>query len=168
MDEQGLTTAAQVSDGECEKTLVMKYVNPQEESDYINGVRSWYKLNIVCIVFDVTLNVSFTDGLGIYESIQARNLSNAKAKESGLTGNLPSAKVPVVFVGAFGENADDEPNALNTADRFCLDNGLPTRSRVSIVDGYFGKPYDDLLGVAMYPQVACADYYDDVEGGERG
>lgn len=168
LDEQGCLSAMAISDGETEKTLLMRYVGPQEEQEILFGDGSLEKLDMMCIVFDVASQESFAKGLEVWQALQERKAAAMAAKEAGTTGEgTPSdVRMPVVFVGAFGENATDDNRVLALADDFCLEQSLPTPTRVSVSDGDFGKLYDDLLGVAMYPQVACPDYYVDADGGE--
>lgn len=168
-DTPGVASASQRSDGETEKTLVLRSISTEEErelltmrvvsssgantSGNVNGgfsyLTSLQQLDVVCIVFDVNSQESFAHGLEIWQALQER--SN-------------EIKMPVVFVGSFGEDATDVDNvvALNMADEFCLEQRLPTPTRVSISQGEYGRLYDDLLGVALFPQVACPDYYDNV------
>lgn len=57
-------------------------------------------MDIVCIVFDVTSTDSLAKRLEEYENIAARKRALAAEKSE--------LKVPIVFVGAFADNADEE------------------------------------------------------------
>lgn len=149
MDEEGLMAAAHVSDGETQKILAMRYVKRDEECELLTELGRLDAFDVICVVFDVSSKKSLEKGLEIWQALNERKAT---------------VKKPVVFVGAFGENAtDDNTSILNMADDFCLEQKLPTPTRVSVSDGDYGKLYDDLLGVALYPQVACPGYYQDGE-----
>lgn len=149
LDQVDVMAASRKSDGENEKVLVMRNIGSEEESRLLTERGKIEEFDIVCIVFDAGSQESFEKGLEMWQ----------------LLGQVKgSVKMPVVFVAAFGEEVTDEASkVLLMADEFCMEQKLPTPTRISVADGEFGQLYDDLLGVALYPQVACPDYYYDAD-----
>lgn len=147
LDQVDVMAAARKSDGENEKVLILRSLGSEEEGKLLTERGKIDDFDIVCIVFDVASQESFEKGLEVWHALEERK---------------SSVKMPVVFVGAFGEDVTSEgTDVLNMADEFCLEQKLPTPTRVSVSDGDYGQLYEDLLGVAIYPQVACPDYYYD-------
>lgn len=145
-DGADVMAAGRVEGAAEEKLLVVRSV----DDGGIDGVML-EKLDVVAIVFDAGRQESLEGALAGWQAVE---------EVRGKT------RVPVVFVAVVGAEGDggSVEGVLSMADEFCLEQGVPTASRVSIVDGEFGKLYEDLLGVGLYPQVACPDYYDG--GGE--
>lgn len=150
LDQVDVMAATRKSDGENEKILVLRSLGSEEDGKLLTERGKIDEFDIVCVVFDVSSQESFNKGLEVYHSLEERK---------------SSMKIPVVFVGAFGEDVTSEgTEVLNAADNFCLEQKLPTPTRISVSDGDYGQLYEDLLGVAVFPQVACPDYYCDEEG----
>lgn len=150
LDQVDVMAATRKSDGENEKVLVLRSLGSEEEAKLLTERGKIDDFDIVCVIFDVASRGSLNKGLEIYQSLEERK---------------SLLKIPVVFVGAFGEDVTSEgTEVLNVADNFCLEQKLPTPTRISVSDGDYGQLYEDLLGVAVFPQVACPDYYEDEEG----
>ena len=55
---------------------------------------------------------------------------------------------------------------LNLADDLCIQQRLATPTLVSLTNGNYEKLYQELLGVVIYPKLACPGYYDDIDAAE--
>lgn len=145
-DEPYICAAADVANSDAEqKTLVMRHV-PESDMEKLFASRSALeKIDIVCLVFDASSSDSYQKARLIWQALETKK---------------PVIRMPVVFVACVDAVSNSEQNpVLQQADAFCLEQTLPTPVRVSPKDGEFANLYEDLLGVARYPQVACPDYY---------
>lgn len=148
VDEDEVTAAGVVKDAEEEqKVLVMRNV-PEGDMDGLFGSRARLeKIDMMVLVFD---------------GASADSYEKARLLWVGLEGKKPGVRMPVVFVACVG-GVEGDSTVLESADLFCEERGLPTPVRVSPLEGEFESLYENLLGVAQFPQVACPDYY----GGEE-
>lgn len=149
-DEAYVASAAEVESESEKKTLVMHYV---PESDIDGGSlglsnERLEKIDVVCLVFDAESEASYEKCRVLYEALQSRK---------------PDIRIPVVFVAGVGPGTGS--GVLDEADRFCEEQMIPVPVRVDVKEGEFGNLYEDLLGVGLYPQVACPDYYGREEEG---
>lgn len=150
LDQVDVMAATKKSDGENEKVLILRSLGSEEEAKLMTERGKIDEFDIVCLVFDVGSLESFQKGLEVWHALEERK---------------SSMKIPVIFVGAFGEDAiGNGTDVLNMADQFCTEREIPTPTRISVPDGDYGQLYEDLLGVAVFPQVACPDYYYDEDG----
>lgn len=148
-DSPGIAAVAAVSDDtEKEKTLIMKdgrFITPQNLAS--QGAAT-DRADVICIAFDGSSESSWE---------YAKNLWN-------MIKFTAEIKVPVVFVASM-EKVDGESPVLGEADALCEEFSLPSPVRVSLRDGENGYLYQDLLGVALTPQVACPDYFESAQSG---
>lgn len=101
------------------------------------------RADVLCIAFNGVSQESFDYAKSLLASLQ----------------DMVDFKVPVVFVCSM-EHISNDSSIVNQADALCHDSSLPSPVRVSIRDNETGNLYQDLLGVAMHPEVACLDYYE--------
>lgn len=143
-DSPRVAASAQVEVSETErKTLVMRHVPDSAMGDMLRSRELMEGVDVVCIVFDAGNKESYEKAQLIYQACEALK---------------PGIKMPIVFVGrAAGVDGND---VTSEADAFCLQNSLPTPTWVDFDSGEYHNLYEDLLGVALYPQVACPDYYE--------
>lgn len=138
--------AADEAFGGGNRTLVMRDVPSGELSQLFGSRRELEACDVMCIVFNSASMDSFDHARSLYSAIQAKS-------------NL--VKFPTVFVACRGKaGVADLPAVVNAAGEFCEKNSLAAPECVSPRDGDFGTLYEDLVGVALNPHVACPDYYD--------
>ena len=141
--------ASELSPGAGTRTIVMRDV-PLVSTDSLFGSRPAIDAaDVLCIVFDASSEKSFETARSLWKRVQSLR---------------PSIVLPVVFV-ASTENLEKHSVILSEADELCLTASLSSPVRVSMKDGDNGSLYKNLLGVALYPQVACPDYYDIASSG---
>lgn len=143
-DEAYVASGAEVESESEKKTLILRHV-PDSDKDVgkvLSSNEALEKIDIVCLAFDAESKTSYEKCRAIYEALQ---------------GKKPEIRVPVVFVAGVGSGTGGE--VLGEADRFCEDEMIPVPVRVDVKESEFGNLYEDLLGVGLYPQVACPDYY---------
>lgn len=137
--------------GESQKTVVMRHVPEEDMQSLFESRAQLEKMDVMCVVFDGGDAESFEKGRLIWAALESKK---------------PSVKIPVVFVAGVSEEIGARGSeVLDSADAFCLEKKLPTPTRVSTKHGDFGNLYEDLLGVALYPEVGCPDYYDGEDSG---
>lgn len=137
------------TDGE-RKTLVMRHVPESDMEKLFSSKAALEKIDITCLVFDASSQDSYEKSRLIYQALESKK---------------PAIRMPVVFVACMRAGSNVEgAGVLEQADEFCMEQVLPTPVRVSPKDGEFANLYEDLLGVAQYPQVACPDYYGSGDG----
>lgn len=101
--------------------------------------------DIACIVYDATKDGSFDYAQQVWKQVQAVTLD---------------AKIPVVFVAALDNmDGDGDGRLVKEGDTLCANASLPPPVRLSMKDREDGNLYQDLLGVALHPEVACPGYY---------
>lgn len=128
-----------------QKTLVMRYIAEEDIEKLFESKKSLEKVDMMCISFDASSEESYARARSLWDLLESRK---------------PAIRVPVVFVAGVGSGSELEDNLIvEDADSFCLEQSLPTPVRVSAISGEYGNLYEDLLGVALYPQVACPEYY---------
>ncbi len=145
IDSPGLAAVTSLSYDESGETriLIMRDARHITPSNISTQRASLERADLVCIAFDGSSKKSF---------------EYAKALWSSISGNS-NVQLPVVFVCSM-ENVDGTTEMLKEADALCEEFSLPSPVRVSLRDGVNGNLYQDLLGVALHPQVACPDYYE--------
>lgn len=132
------------------KTLVMRDVPEEEMEKLFASKASLEKIDIMCLAFDVSSDDSYEKARLIWQTLESKK---------------PAVRMPVVFVAGVGNGSTIEGNkVLEEADAVCLEKSLPTPVRVAADEREYGNLYEDLLGVAFYPQVACPDYYGSGDG----
>lgn len=153
-DSPRVTSAAELEFDESEpKTLVMHHI-PESDKDMESLFSSkalLEKIDVMCLVFDASSEDSYEKARLIWQALESKK---------------PGIRIPVVFVaGVPSTDATDTTNSvLEMADEFCSEQMLPPPVRVCAKEKKYGHLYNDLLGVAWYPQVACPDYYGDGDG----
>lgn len=132
------------------KTLVMRDVPEEEMEKLFASKASLEKIDIMCLAFDASSRDSYEKVGLIWQTLESKK---------------PGIRMPVVFVASVGNGTEIEGNKiLEEADEFCVVKSLPTPVRFAADQGEYGNLYEDLLGVAVYPQVACADYFRSGDG----
>lgn len=151
VDTPGLVAVSAISDAENakeEKRYIVMRDARQITPDSMQMQRSELKrADVLCIAFNGASHESFEYAKLLWAAIQEK-----KAE----------VKIPVVFVCSI-EHVDNDLTVVNEADAFCHEYSLPSPVRVSIRDMETGNLYQDLLGVAMHPEVACPDYYESAD-----
>lgn len=145
VESKGVVAGREVELSESErKTLVMRSVSEEGMRELFLSRGKMEAIDVMCLSFSASSEESFEQARAIWETLEM---------QAGI-------KIPVVFVACVeGDEGAEGKAALGKADAFCVAKNLPTPTRVSLSEGEFGNLYEDLVGVAMYPQVACADYY---------
>lgn len=146
-DSPYVMSAAAVESESEKRTLVMHHV-PNDDKDMealFSSNPSLAKIDVMCLVFDAESEESYEKARLIWQALESKK---------------PKVRIPVVFVaGSVSGETDSTNSVLEKADKFCEEQMLPMPVRVSVKESEFGNLYEDLLGVALYPQVACPDYY---------
>lgn len=153
VDMPYVTSAAELEyDDSDQKTLVMHHI-PDSDKDMESLFASktlLEKIDVMCLVFDASSEDSYEKVRLIWQALESKK---------------PGIRIPAVFVAGVPSTATDTTNSvLEKADAFCLEQMLPPPVRVCAKEKKYGDLYNDLLGVARYPQVACPDYYGDGDG----
>lgn len=154
LDAPGIGAAAEMiaPGGESSRTLVMRDVAETQMKALFGSKAALEAVDVMCVVFDASSQESYAKARLIYQALQVKK---------------SAVKVPMVFVASVSDEKSAAP-VLELADAFCVEASLPTPVRVSSQEGEDGNLYQDLLGVALYPQVACVDYYGGSGEGSSG
>lgn len=128
------------------KQVIMKHVPEESMSTLLSSKSALERIDVMCICFDIGDEESYDKARMIWEIIESKKAV---------------VKVPAIFVADVQDDSDAENSlVLHRSDVFCEEKGIPTPIRISTGSGEFGSLYEDVLGVALYPQVACPSYYD--------
>lgn len=143
-DSPGMAAVATISDEtKKSKTIFMKdgrFITPKNLESQSAAIE---RADVICIAFDGSSESSWDYAKSLWNAVK-------------FTAEI---KLPVVFVCSLEKVEGDSP-ILGEADALCEEYSLPSPVRVSLRDGENGNLYQDLLGVALTPQVACPDYFE--------
>lgn len=152
VDKPYATAAAEVESESEQKTLIIRNV-PDSDKDMdalFSSKAVVEKIDVLCLVFNAQSEESYEKARLTWQVLERKK---------------PGIRIPTVFVAGIDSGSPEmTTNILEKADNFCEEQMLPMPVRVGVGDSEFGNLYEDLLGVARYPQVACPDYYSGDDG----
>ena len=129
-----------------EKLLMLREVSKADTAKLLGSKEENNRFDLSCLVFDVTSMESLDYCKSLYNTMKEKKTFD----------------IPAIFVACKMDLVEGATTnaVLTSADKFCESNGIPTPVRVSVKDEDTQNLYEDLVGVALNPQIACPDYYE--------
>lgn len=127
------------------RTVVMRDVPESDFASIFGSRKELESCDVMCIVFNSASVESFEQAQRIHAAVLAK-------------GSV--VKIPVVFVAARAKSgAEDLGSVLEAGEMYCEKQGLAAPVRVAPHEDEYGNLYQDLVGVALHPHLACPGYY---------
>mmetsp|Transcript_9999 Transcript_9999/g.30532 ORF Transcript_9999/g.30532 Transcript_9999/m.30532 type:complete len:628 (-) Transcript_9999:131-2014(-) len=127
--------------------LIMREINDRQLCDLTVSKGLLDACDMVCLVYDVTDPESFSFVAKMYEELR-------KARHS----------LPTIFVATKTEQEAVSQNYEMQPAEFTQQNNLPEPIGVSSKIKESSDLYRQLIGVGLYPHIACPGYYDEPSG----